>query len=416
MILETFTSSDVKISEKYLENLTVEKYEKLNRVGEGTYGIVYRAKLKSTNKIYALKKIRFNNENEGLPISSLREISLLRELDHINIVRVKEVVTGVKLDDIFMVMEYCDQDLAFLLDNMTNNSKYFRPAEVKCLLKQLLKGLDHLHENFIIHRDLKMSNLLLTANGTLKIADFGLARKFTMPVKPMTQKVVTLWYRAPELLFGEINYTKKIDMWSVGCIFSELILGEPLLPGKVELEQINLIIKLFGTPNEKIWPGFKDLPLNKLLKNIPFQEYNNLRQRFKNSNVTSLTLKFVEKFFIFNSEKRINCYAALKDDYFKEKPFECAKSNLPTFPEFRGENNLNKNDFNNENNKKRRRFDFRNVEDVNQLDIGEPIIKRYDEVKREDFDEDSVSDDESKFNDPDDLPPPRKYANIDHWV
>jgi len=172
------------------------------------------------------------SENEGLPISSLREITLLRKLSHKNIVRVVEVVTGSRLDDIFMVMEYCEQDMAYLLDSLHASGKSFRPPEIKCLIHQLLCGVEYLHHHHIIHRDLKMSNLLLTSRGELKIADFGLARE---GAKDMTGRVVTLWYRAPELLLNAPSYTKAIDTWSVGCIFGELLQGTPLLPGRVEL-------------------------------------------------------------------------------------------------------------------------------------------------------------------------------------
>lgn len=244
MQLLSLRKTKFSVSKEDLENRnSVEKFVKLNRVGEGTYGIVYRAKEAATGEIFALKKIRMDLENEGyaysllsdhvllqiirilsLPVSSLREISLLRELDHENIVRVLDVVHGARLDDIFMVMEYCEQgiftesvdliikDMAFLLDSIHAVGKKFRPPEVKCMMKQLLAGLDYIHRRGIIHRDLKMSNLLLNVRGILKIADFGLARHVPERSK-MTPKVVTLWYRAPELLFGEKDYTNAIGIF-----------------------------------------------------------------------------------------------------------------------------------------------------------------------------------------------------------
>ncbi|KAG9338115.1 hypothetical protein JZ751_027086 [Albula glossodonta] len=196
---------------------SVKEFEKLNRIGEGTYGIVYRARDTRSDEIVALKKVRMDKEKDGIPISSLREITLLLRLRHPNIVQLKEVV-------------------------------------VKCIVLQLLKGLVYLHHNFILHRDLKVSNLLMTDKGCVKIADFGLARVYGIPSKPMTPRVVTLWYRAPELLLGSKTQTTAIDMWAVGCILAELLAHKPLLPGSSEIQQVDLIVQLLGTPNENIWP------------------------------------------------------------------------------------------------------------------------------------------------------------------
>ncbi len=161
-------SKVVKISpEKCLGNSrSVAEFEKLNRIGEGTYGVVYRARDTVNGKIVALKRVRMDKEKDGIPISSLREINLLINISHQNIVELKEVAVGRKMDNLFLVMEYCHQDLASLLDNMASP---FTEAQVKCLMIQLLRGLNHLHEKFIIHRDLKVSNLLLTNKGVLKI-------------------------------------------------------------------------------------------------------------------------------------------------------------------------------------------------------------------------------------------------------
>ncbi|KAG0256190.1 Cyclin-dependent kinase 10 [Mortierella polycephala] len=306
----------------------VDDFEKLNKIGEGTYGVVYRAKDKRTNEIVALKRIRMERENDGLPISSLREIKLLKTLRHDNIVLVKEVAVGSDLDQIFLVMEYCEQDMAALMDNV---KKPYTPAEVKCLMYQLLKGIEYCHDHYVIHRDLKLSNLLLNAQGILKIADFGLARSFGLPSRPMTPKVVTLWYRAPELLFGDLNYTTAVDMWSAGCIFGELMRHGPLLPGKAEKQQVDLIIELLGTPHEKIWQGFNHLPMASI--KLPEQRFNNLKNRFPN--ITDAARSLLSGLLTYDPKKRLSVKQALAHPYFIEAPPAKHPSLLPTHPEIR---------------------------------------------------------------------------------
>lgn len=207
-----------------------------------------RARDSRTGKIVALKRVRMDQEKDGLPISGLREIQILKRCDHQNIVKLNEVVVGKSLESIFISMEYCEQDLASLLDNM---SQPFSEAQCKCIILQVLSGLKYLHSHFIIHRDLKVSNLLLTDKGCIKIADFGLARLFSKSEPKMTPNVVTLWYRAPELLLGASTHTFAIDMWAAGCILGELLLHKPLIPGKTEIQQIEMIIELLGEQKDE---------------------------------------------------------------------------------------------------------------------------------------------------------------------
>ena len=274
-----------------------------------------------------------DNSEEGFPISALREISILRNLSHENVVAVTEIAVGDGLDNVFMVMEYCEQDMAYLMDNVMSKDpqKAYKSAEVKCLMTQLLKGVLYLHDKDIIHRDLKLSNILLTSTGLLKIADFGLAR--TMD-DPMTPKVVTLWYRAPEVLFGDTHYTQAIDMWSVGCIFGELLLSTPLLPGKNEPQQILLICRLLGSPNNRIWPEMRSLPLYETVK-LPKIEYDSIKTTFSQSGLKAQDL--LQDFLIYSSRARISAREALDHDYFKENPRACSPMFLPTFPELRNE-------------------------------------------------------------------------------
>ncbi|XP_075474287.1 cyclin-dependent kinase C-1-like isoform X3 [Primulina tabacum] len=225
---------------------SVECFEKLEQIGEGTYGQVYMAKEKDTGEIVALKKIRMDNEKEGFPITAIREIKILKKLEHENVIKLKEIVTspgreavgqgnpdGSKYKgSIYMVFEYMDHDLTGLADRP---GLRFSIEQIKCYMKQLLTGLHYCHVNQVLHRDIKGSNLLIDNQGNLKLADFGLARLFSNDHNAnLTNRVITLWYRPPELLLGATKYGPSVDMWSVGCIFAELLHGKPILPGKNE--------------------------------------------------------------------------------------------------------------------------------------------------------------------------------------
>lgn len=223
---------------------SVEEFQHLNRIEEGTYGVVYRAKDKRTNEIVALKRLKMEKEKEGFPITSLREINTLLKGQHPNIVTVREIVIGSNMDKIYIVMDYVEHDLKSLMETMKQRKQSFFPGEVKCLAQQLLLAVAHLHDNWILHRDLKTSNLLLSHKGILKVGDFGLAREYGSPLKKYTSLVVTLWYRAPELLLCSPEYSTPIDVWSVGCIFAEFLQMAPLFPGKSEIDELNRIFKV----------------------------------------------------------------------------------------------------------------------------------------------------------------------------
>lgn len=307
----------------------VSEFEKLNRIGEGTYGIVYRARDGRNAEVVALKKMRMEREKDGLPLSAVREITLLLDCNHENVVAIKEVVVGRSLESVFLVMEYCEQDLASILDNMPSP---FTEAQVKCIMLQVFKGLAYLHKNFYIHRDLKVSNLLMTDRGCVKIADFGLARRFGEPVRPMTPRVVTLWYRAPELLLQSATHTTAVDIWAAGCILGELLLHKPLLPGRTEIQQLEMIIELLGTPHSAIWPQMEQLPALQHFT-LKQQPYNNLKHKFPY--LSAAGLRLLNFLFMYDPAKRATAEECLQSSYFRESPAPCDPKLMPSFPQHR---------------------------------------------------------------------------------
>ena len=221
---------------------SVERFDRLNHIEEGSYGFVSRAKEEATGEIVAIKKLKLNPATDGgFPVTALREIQCLNAARHRHIVHLREVVTGQgQMDgDVYLVMEFLEHDLKTLQEDM---EEPFMPSEIKTLLLQLGSAVEFLHDHWILHRDLKTSNILMNNRGEIKVADFGMARFCgDPPPTNLTQLVVTLWYRAPELLLGTTTYDSAIDMWSLGCILGELLTKKPLLQGKNEVDQLSKV-------------------------------------------------------------------------------------------------------------------------------------------------------------------------------
>jgi cyclin-dependent kinase 1 len=215
-------------------------YVKIEKIGEGTYGVVYKGKNKITNQMVALKKIRLENDEEGVPSTAIREISLLRELQHPNIVSLMDVL--MQENKLYLVFEFLSMDLKKYMETLPNN-KLLEPQLVKSYLHQITQGILYCHQRRTMHRDLKPQNLLIDKNGVIKLADFGLARAFGIPIRVYTHEVVTLWYRAPEVLLGAPRYSCAIDIWSIGCIFSEMATRRPLFHGDSEIDQLFKIFR-----------------------------------------------------------------------------------------------------------------------------------------------------------------------------
>ncbi|KAJ6796125.1 putative protein kinase superfamily protein [Iris pallida] len=296
------------------------------QIGQGTYSNVYKARDTLTGKIVALKKVRFDNlEPESVKFMA-REILILRRLDHPNVVKLLGLVTSRMSCSLYLVFEYMEHDLAGLAASPTIK---FTEPQVKCYMHQLLSGLEHCHNRGVLHRDIKGSNLLLDNTGILKIADFGLASFFDPNHKqPMTSRVVTLWYRPPELLLGATDYGVGVDLWSAGCILAELLAGKPIMPGRTEVEQLHKIFKLCGSPSEEYWKKSK-LPHATIFK--PQQPYKRcIAETFKD--FPSSALPLVETLLAIDPADRLTATAALNSEFFTTPPYACEPSSLPQYP------------------------------------------------------------------------------------
>jgi len=338
-----------------------ERFEKLGRIGEGTYGIVYKARDKNSQKLVALKRCLPHNESsDGFPLTTLREIQSLRICKHHdNIVHLEEI--AVSNSGVFLVFEYCASDLAQTIDHyyQTHHKSPFTQTQVKRLMYQLLSALEYMHSRFLIHRDIKLSNLLYSTAGVLKLADFGLARKLGPSLTP---KVVSLWYRPPELLLGSEDYTTAVDVWGAGCVCGELLEGVPLMDGKNELDQLSKVFELLGPPTVAQWPVcvfvwslfdcmivshilslrysfMQDLANMPLIKNGTFElpqtssfssDGKSLLDRFSYLSASGLSL--LSKLLSYDYLKRGTATQALHSIYFTELPPMSDPSLMPKFP------------------------------------------------------------------------------------
>ncbi|XP_013170250.1 PREDICTED: cyclin-dependent kinase 12 isoform X3 [Papilio xuthus] len=314
----------------------VDGFQVITQIGEGTYGQVYKARDKNTGQLVALKKVRLENEKEGFPITAVREIKILRQLNHKNIVNLREIVTD-KQDamdfrkdkgSFYLVFEYMDHDLMGLLESKMVD---FTESHNASIMRQLLDGLAYCHRKNFLHRDIKCSNILMNNKGEVKLGDFGLARLWSAEDKqrPYTNKVITLWYRPPELLLGEERYGPAVDVWSMGCILGELFLKHPLFQASVEMMQLEMISRVCGTPVPGVWPNVVNLPLWHTLRPKRFHK-RCVREQF--AFMPGPALNLLDRMLELDPEKRITAEEALKSPWLKNVvPEQMPAPELPTW-------------------------------------------------------------------------------------
>lgn len=287
-----------------------ESFQKLEKIGEGTYGVVYKAREKKTERIVALKKIRLENENEGIPATTIREILLLKNLKHSTIVELSDVIYN--NNKMYLVFEYVELDLRRYLDKLYDDGQKVDDCTVRKLFQQLLTAMEHCHSRNIFHRDLKPQNILINGAGDIKLADFGLGRAAGVPLRTYTTEVVTLWYRPPELLLGCKYYDASVDIWSAACIMAEIVLMKPFLPGDSEIDQLFKIFKMLGTPSNALWPNVENFPNYKV--EFPVWKPIDLKEILDaNAHFIGLVSRMLE----YNPSTRITAREGLRHEYFK---------------------------------------------------------------------------------------------------
>ncbi|KAH0785395.1 CMGC family protein kinase [Histomonas meleagridis] len=317
-----------------------ECYEIITSIAGGTCGDVMKGKDKKTGEIVALKRIKIIDPKGGFPMNAMKEIQSLKELKHENIVQLRRVCVSnsQETNSVYLIFDYCEYDLQGLL-----SLKKLTLLEVKCYMRQLMNALNVCAEHNFIHRDLKPANLLLTPDNVVKLADFGLVKKIdpkAVTNKPMTPKVITIWYRPPELLMGSTKYGLEVDIWSAGCILYEMITNEVLFRSYMdqEADELSAIFRVCGFPNEEIWPGWTNLPNSSLVQNIKpnfpmstLADHLNSRLPPEFAEANDLIQKMVQ----FDPSKRITAKEALLHPFIGEnfEEFTPEKLEKMTFPE-----------------------------------------------------------------------------------
>lgn len=298
-------------AERRFETL-YEIMERNNVLGEGTYGKVYKARSTRTGETVAMKQMKLDTQEEGMPSTAIREIALLKELSHANVVKLLDVFC--KPSKLVLVFEFLENDLKKYMKSMSGR---LAPSTVKNLAYQLCRGVEFCHANRIIHRDIKPQNLLIDNRMRLKLADFGLARAFTVPVPKYTHEVVTVWYRPPEILLGAALYSVPVDLWSIGCVLAEMATGAPLFAGDSEIDTIFKIFMKLGTPTEAVWPGVSDLPdFKPTFPQWPRKQWSAIRNTSQQVGPHGVDL--LDELMCYDPKRRLSARGALQHQYFRD--------------------------------------------------------------------------------------------------
>lgn len=292
--------------------MAVSSFQKLEKIGEGTYGIVYKARDKTTGRLVALKKIRPESENEGIPATTIREILLLKNLRHSTIIELMEIIHNE--DKMYLVFEYVATDLKRLIDQTVGRGERLERGTVRRMAHQLCTAVAFCHSRNIFHRDLKPQNILVDEEFNIKLGDFGLGRAASVPLRSYTTEIITLWYRPPELLLGCKYYDASVDVWSLACIITELHTLAPLFMGDSEIDQLHKIFSILGTPTNEVWQGVESLPLYR-------GDFPSYRHRGYRGTITDRALEsLVSAMLVYDPIRRISAEEALGDPFFDGLP------------------------------------------------------------------------------------------------
>lgn len=302
--------------------LPMENYKVIKALGQGTWGVVHQAEQKGTGRIVAVKKIKSERQEDGVNFTAVREIKLLKEFKHENIIELVDVFTTPD-QAVCLVYECASTDLEKIIKNKAIPLSL---GDIKQHLYQLMTAVAACHERWILHRDLKPDNMLYLDNGTMKLADFGLARMYGTPKGRLSPQAITLWYKPPELLLGAYEYSATADIWSVGCIFAELLLRRPFLQGMNDVSQLEVIFTVFGSPTESSWPDHKALPLpaqGLMWDDCPPQPFDDIFPAAPRDAISLL-----RSMLVLDPNNRISASEALSHPYFHNDPPPTPKGNL----------------------------------------------------------------------------------------
>ena len=288
------------------------RYTIVEKLGEGSYGAVYKVHDNTNGQNMAVKIILTKDSHEGIPSTTIREITNLKYCSHPNILSLINVYFY--QDQIELVLDCCESDLRNFINKYQDIPKTYNKETIKNIIYQIIKGVSFMHSQAIVHRDLKPGNILIDVSTLkVKIGDFGFSRKLSIPTRRYTREVSTLWYRAPELLLGSPLYSFGIDIWGIGCILAELVMKEPLFEGNSEIEELKMMFNVFGTFNDRLFPGFeKVLNTNKFLVRKKGEGIvNHIKKRSK-IDVGEECYDLLSKLLVVNQLKRISLNEALK--------------------------------------------------------------------------------------------------------